>query len=200
MNPKGWEIKPLNDVLRILYRYPTFYGCDYVEIGVPVLKIGSINENGSVSRDIEFYDKVTSEFSDRFSKTIVELNDLVMAVRGDTTGKIGIVPPELVGANISPNLIRLSSSEKVCKPQYLFWVLHYGKPLIEKRINDTAKKSLTATNLKDVPIPVPPIAKQEEFKNLYERVISVKSHQTSIYIKYDDLFNSLLQRAFRGEL
>ena len=199
-NPKGCEVKPLDEVLDVLHRYPTFYGCEYIETGVPVLKIGSIGEDYIIDRNLSSYDKVTPEFSAQFPKTVVKQNDLVMAVRGDTTGKIGLVPPELVGANISPNLIRLSPCSELCVPQYLFWVFRCGQALIEGRINDTAKKSLTAMTLREVPIPLPPKPKQDEFERIFEQAMSMRSRQQSVGEKNEQLFNSLLQRAFRGEL
>jgi type I restriction enzyme S subunit len=199
-NPMEWEVEALSRVLKVLHRYPTFYGCDYIQDGIPVIKIGSVDENGIVDTNLSHYDKVTTDFSNKFPKTIVKANDLVMAVRGDTTGKIGIIPLELAGANISPNLIRLSPDTKKCQSKYLFWVLHYGRALIENRINDTAKKSLTATTLKEVPIPVPPVSKQNEFKRFCEKADLMGDNQAYSRTTSNNLFNSLLQKAFKGEL
>ncbi len=59
---------------------------------------------------------------------------------------------------------------------------------------------LTGVKLKTLPIPVPPIELQEEFKNVYTRSVSHKARLKSQCRMIGALFDSLVQRAFRGEL
>jgi type I restriction enzyme, S subunit len=41
-NEKGWKLMSLGQTCDEIYRYPTFYGFNYVEEGVPVVRIGDI--------------------------------------------------------------------------------------------------------------------------------------------------------------
>ena len=79
-NPKGWAISTLGDVTKAIHRYPTFYGQEYVESGVTVVRISDILPSHILSTQINRYAKVPKEFSDRFPLTILRSKDLVMAV------------------------------------------------------------------------------------------------------------------------
>jgi type I restriction enzyme S subunit len=50
------------------------------------------------------------------------------------------------------------------------------------------------------PIPLPPLSLQQEFAKLVEDIEAEKVRQAESRKKLDELFNSLMQRAFTGEL
>ena len=199
-NPKGWEILLFVNITKVMHRYPTFYGQEYIEEGVPVVRISNIQSNHILSKDLTQYVKVPKEFSGKFPLTIMNSKDIVMAVRGDTTGKIGFVPDELTGSNISPNLIRISSDSSKVNPYYLFSFLLMGGSNLKRFITDTAKKSITAKDLKSMFIIVPPLPLQQEFAERVQESEAEKERQAESKKKLDDIFNSLMQRAFKGEL
>lgn len=62
-----------------------------------------------------------------------------------------------------------------------------------------ALKHLQITELAKMPIPLPPIHLQEEFSARVSQVKGLSSSQAS-HTRLDDLFESLLYRAFNGEL
>ncbi|HDZ3741380.1 TPA: restriction endonuclease subunit S, partial [Vibrio cholerae] len=139
-NPKGWEVKTLDDVCDDIYRYPTFYGFDYVDKGIPVVKIGNITADGYVDGDLSKYDFMPESISKEYPRTILKLGDIVMAVRGDgSTGKrIGLVESEsVVNGNISPNLIMYRANlEKVDYIFLYFFLTSFGgQKKIEKYIS-----------------------------------------------------------------
>jgi len=49
-------------------------------------------------------------------------------------------------------------------------------------------------------IPCPPISLQNEFAQQVEEITVQKEREQALYKQHDDLFNSLLQRAFKGDL
>lgn len=188
-----------------IYRYPTFYGFEYQESGIPVLKIGNITLDGMVDDNLNNYDFITREVHERFPRTHIKLYDSVMAVRGDgsTAKRIGIVLSEnLVGANISPNLLRLSANPDVCAPAYLYFFLMStaGQSKLAQYITRTAKKTITATNIKSIGMPIPPINEQYRFQ---ERVLLMEEQKARLYlslVEMESTYQSVLQRAFNGEL
>lgn len=200
VNPMGWPIEPLDKVTNVIYRYPTFYGVDYVDEGVPVVRISDIGESGILNRCHDSYVRVPKEFSDKFPLTIVKHLDIVMAVRGDTTGKMGLVPPELEGANLSPNLIRISPLRERIEPLYLLGHMLLAKTLISQYITNTAKKSITASNIKTLPIMVPDSKKQIAFHKAFEEVLKVGQNREIVAETIKGLFFTLLNQAFTGNL
>jgi type I restriction enzyme S subunit len=204
-NPHRYPVATLEEVCREIYRYPTFYGFQYVTRGVPVVRIGNILESGLVDQDLKSYVFIPLETSSRYPRTTLELNDILLAVRGDgsTGSRIGLVQSQdLIGANISPNLLRIQANPDAMSPLVLFHFLTSvgGQRLIDRFISRTAKKTITATNLKAMPIPVPPMAEQKAFSRLVKK--SQKAHElfAVAFSESQDLFNSLVQHAFRGEL
>ncbi len=203
-NEKGWEWKEIENVCNEIYRYPTFYGFKYVEKGIPVVKIGNILPDGIIDPNIENYSFISSEINKRYPRTILELYDILMAVRGDgsTVKRIGIIKNKsIVGANMSPNLLRLNVNRQVVTPIFLFFLMtsKKGQILLSKYINKTAKKTITASDIKQILIPVPPIEVQKKFSSTVEKVESMKEiHQESL-LELECLYGALSQRMFRSK-
>lgn len=202
---KGWEMSNLNDVCEELYRYPTFYGFDYLEKGVPIVRIMNILLNGSLDPNISNYVFFDPLLNKKFPRTILEFNDIVMAVRGDgsTAKRIGLVDNmNITGANISPNLIRFKANKKLIHPLYLFKFMtsDVGQTLLQKSVTRTAKKNITAGNIKKIPVPLPPLEHQQKFASIVQQVEQLREHQSQSRQHIDNLFNVLMQKAFKGEL
>lgn len=195
----------LDDACDEIYRYPTFYGFSYLAEGIPVLKIGNITLDGMVDDNLEHYDFISDEIHMRFPRTHLKLYDSVMAVRGDgsTAKRIGIVISDnLVGANISPNLLRLSANQEVCSPAYLFFFLmsQNGQNQLAQHITRTAKKTITATSIKTIKMPIPPLPEQFSFQEI---VLKIERQKARLYVSLVEMeltYKALLQRAFNGEL
>lgn len=204
-NEKGWATESLEKVCKEIYRYPTFYGHEYISLGVPVVRIGNILKNGEIDPVTDNYVCIPLAISEKYPRTILELNDILMAVRGDgSTGKrIGIVKSQnLIGANISPNLLRFSCNVEMLEPKYFFYFItsDSGQNLISRYISRTAKKTITAQNLKSIKIPLPPLKLQNEFAAIVEKVEALKVKYTQSLVDLEHLYGSLSQRAFKGEL
>lgn len=199
-----WPTDTIGNVCREIYRYPTFYGIQYQEEGVPVVRIGNILGDGRLDEDLSHYVYIDPQISEQFPRTILDYGDVLMAVRGDgSTGKIGRVSTkELVGANISPNLIRIQADSDRIYPLFLYFLLasKQGQSLIGSRITRTAKKKITATEFKQIEIPVPPITLQEKFVRLVETLDLVNRRQKYSMTGINKLFHSLAYKAFNGDL
>jgi type I restriction enzyme S subunit len=205
INPRGWDRDTLENVCVEIYRYPTFYGFDYSETGTPVARIGNILSNGHLDPILAHYVFIDPAISKRFPRTILELNDIVMAVRGDgsTAKRIALVSSEnLVGANISPNLLRFKTNNKKMHPFYLFrlMVSDSGQALLERYITRTAKKTITAEDIKAIVVPVPPPTLQEQYVDVVRRHERLRAQQAEAERQAEHLFQTLLHRSFRGEL
>lgn len=204
-NLKEWDWNTLGNICAEIYRYPTFYGFEYQETGTPVARIGNILLDGRLDPDISNYVFIDPAISKQFPRTILELQDIVMAVRGDgsTAKRIGFVTSDsLVSANISPNLLRFKAKAKVSHPLFLFnfMVSDIGQRVLESYVTRTAKKTITAEGIKKIKVPLPPFSLQEEFAHRVEAVEKLKAAHRASLSELDALFASLQHRAFRGEL
>ena len=204
-NPMGWEKINFEDVCEEIYRYPTFYGFKYLTTGTPVARIGNILANGVLDPDLTNYVFIDDDLSIEFPRTILEIYDILMAVRGDgsTATRIGLVTsPNLVGANISPNLLRFKSKWNVMHPFYLYHLMvsDGGQKLIGRWVTRTAKKTITARDIKKIELPTPPYKFQERFVTVVRQYERLHVQQQESLRQSEHLFRSLLDRVFGGEL
>lgn len=205
INSKKWDYLPLNRVCDEIYRYPTFYGFKYVKDGAPVIKIGNILKNGMVDSDLSNYDFIPENVNIRYPRTRIELYDIIMAVRGDgsTVKRVGLVTdPKLIGANISPNLLRFKTNNNKLLPLYLYSLITspQGQSMFEKYITQTAKKTITARDIKQITIPIPPLTIQQKFSNIFKEQKVLKQKMLEQSVELENEFQSLMQKAFKGEL
>lgn len=167
-NPMNWNKQPLGAICNKVIRYPTFYGMEYLETGIKVIRIGNILADGRMDLDDKKYVFVDDIVNKDFPETIIDMNDIIMAVRGDGSAakRIGIIrEPQLVGANISPNLIRIKVDCNKLNPIYMFYYLtgEVGQKYLDVYVNKTAKKNIAAKDIVKVSIYVPPLDLQNRF-------------------------------------
>ena len=202
-NDKGWVEVELSEACDVIHRYPTFYGMEYIEKGTPVIRIGNIKMDGILDDNMENYIFVYDNVNNDFPLTSVELGDILMAVRGDGSAakRIGIVKtPKLIGANISPNLLRIKAKDSVVNNIYLFRYLisEVGQRRLDAYVNKTAKKNIAAKDIKKVITPIPPIELQNKFADFVKQVDKLKFEMEKSLKELEDNFNSLMQKAFKG--
>lgn len=200
-NTFGWEENPLGDVCIRVVRYPTFYGMDYIETGIRVIRIGNILPDGRMDTDNNNYVFVYETVNDDFPETVIELNDIIMAVRGDGSAakRIGIITePLLVGANISPNLIRIQVDKSKLNPLYMFYYLtgEVGQKRLDAYVNKTAKKNIAAKDIIKVIVPTPPLSLQEDFAAFVADIDKSKVAVTKCLKKVEYLKSALMQQYF----
>ena len=82
--PKSWEVKSLGDFVK-LQGGNAFQSSEFQDFGIPVIRISNI-KNGTVSLD----DCVYFADSKNLQKFEVKNGDILLAMSGATTGKIGI--------------------------------------------------------------------------------------------------------------
>lgn len=100
--PKHWEVQRLKYSARSITGF-AFSSDDYMDNGVPLIRIGDILENGSV--DIANAKKLPPEYMETHHFVRVTNGDILMAMTGATIGKAGRY------TNNEPGLL----NQRVCK-------------------------------------------------------------------------------------
>ena len=191
----------MGNICKRVKRYPTFCNMEYLESGVRVIRIGNILQDGHMDVEDKNYVFVYEKANDDFPETIIERNDIVMAVRGDgsAASRIGIITEEkLIGANISPNLIRMQADSEKILPLFFFYYLtgEVGQKRLDSYVNKTAKKNIAAKDIVKVMTPIPPLDIQRQFVSLVEQVDKSKVVVQKALDETQILFNSLMQQYF----
>jgi type I restriction enzyme S subunit len=203
-NEKGWEKRKLNDFLEILVDVGSNGGNDWVSANIKMkdeedyaLMIRTINLN---KNDFENNLKYVSEETyNLFKKTKVYGGEIIMNKIG-SAGEFWLMP--YLNRPVSLGLNQLMMTFKNLDKFYFYFYFstNYGKKLINSKLNGATTKSITKTALRDLDILYPPMELQNQFAERVAMIEAQKQQAQLELAKSEELFQSLLQRAFKGEL
>ena len=100
------------------------------------------------------------------------------------------------------NLMRVRFSEEV-EPQYVLWLFQTAALRHELELRKAGTTSVVAIYwkaLRTIPVPVPPIRMQRTFATRVAEVRALETEQAASRKRLEALSQSLLNRAFRGDL
>lgn len=202
-NPKGWATEVLGEYCEEM-RYGTSVKCSTVNIknNLPVLRIPNVTEE-----KINYKNLVYAELPTQEQKKLKLLEGDLLFVR--TNGN-----PEYIGRcavfNGSSNMLfasyliraRLKTNCELI-PEYIHACISsrsYRKIIIKEAKTTAGNFNINTQGLKNLIIPIAPLALQKkylEIKTIIEKIILKNTLSSSEGIS---IFNSLTQRAFRGDL
>ena len=84
---KNWEVKKLGEVCEFQNGF-AFKSKTYKPSGSPILRITNIKNDSLDTNDLVYFDK--KDYKEKFEKYEVFKGDLVIAMSGATTGKLGV--------------------------------------------------------------------------------------------------------------
>ncbi|GAA4444192.1 restriction endonuclease subunit S [Novipirellula rosea] len=130
------------------------------------------------------------------------LNGDLLVCEGGEVGRAAIWRDELTECYFQKALHRVRPKPDMAVPEY---VLHFlwqtGRSGGFGFLTSQATIAhLTGVKLKQLPLPLPPIALQKEFAARVSELERRKEKYADAEREADNLFNSLIQRAFKGEL
>lgn len=134
-------------------------------------------------------------------RTKVKTGDLLFSITADL-GRTAVVPKEFSNSFVNQHLaiIRLNQSE--INPVYAAWFfsMPFGKSIIMKKKREGVKAGLNFDDIKSFDIITPPINKQNHFAEIVKKTEQIKSEYKRSLSKLENLYYSLSQRAFNGNL
>ena len=196
-NEKGWDAKKLKDVCfkiaDIDHKMPK-----EDENGMPFISAKDLKDDGTIS--FENVKKISEEDFNRLSKKIKpELNDIIYSRIGAKLGKARKVKTS-ISFIVSYSCCTIKPNKNLVNVDFLCYFLDSPFCLEEvwKKVRSIGVPDLGMDEVREIVIPIPPIKKQEEFCaaiNFLETSKDNLRQELSI-----NLFNSLIQKAFNGEL
>lgn len=172
-----------------------------VDDGVHVLRSSDVRH---LRLDLENVKRVSPVIAGEYRRTFLKGGEVLITVRG-TLGGVVVTPSECVGFNISREVAMLAMVEPaIAKIAAIFigsaplqrWLLQRAKGIAYTGIN--------IETLKELPIPLPPLAEQTRIVAEVERRLSVVDELEAVVSsnlqRATHLRQSILQKAFTGEL
>jgi len=193
-NPKGWDKIKLGELHKISSG------------GTPSRKINDYYENGTIpwvkTGDLKgLYvlkpsESITEEALKNSSAKLFPSDTLLIAMYGATIGACSILN---FNAATNQACAALLPSDKVNTLFEFFFFREFKKELIKMGVGG-AQPNISAGLLKNLKIYYPPIDLQNQFADSVQAIEVQKAQAQASLAQAEDLFNSLLQRAFKGEL
>ncbi|MCE7152409.1 restriction endonuclease subunit S [Campylobacter coli] len=196
--PQHWEWKTLGEIGDIITgstpskNNPKFYGNDY-----PLFKPSDLG-SGNTIKASDNLSKLGFESARKLPK-----NTLLVVCIGASIGKIGL--SGIIGScNQQINAI-IPSPNVLSK--YLFFVCHskYFQSILKKNASQTTLPIINKTEFSKLEIPLPKDIKEQEqiamhLDSVFEKAKALKELYTKELKDYEELKQSLLDKAFKGEL
>lgn len=182
--------------------------CDFFMGGTPAADNQEFYNNGNIdwlkgsdiSKEYIYsaYYKITGlGFSSCNTKTYPEGTIVIGRTgQGKTRGKVGMLMKEMC---TNETMIAIVSSDFL-NPYYLLHNLKNRYKELRSLGGDNQRGGITQTQLKILPISVPSIEIQNQFAERVQVIEAQKEKAQASLAQAENLFNSLLQRAFKGEL
>jgi type I restriction enzyme S subunit len=203
-NPKGWEKRKLNEFLEVLVDVGSNGGNDWVSANIKMkdeedyaIMIRTVNLNlNNFNNNLKY---VSEETYNLFKKTKVYGGEIIMNKIG-SAGNFWLMPNlnRPVSLGLNQLMMTFKNLEKMFF--YHYFSTDFGKKVINSKLNGATTKSITKTALRDLDILFPPIKLQNQFAERVKIIEEQKSTAQTSALKSEELFNSLLQKAFNGEL
>jgi type I restriction enzyme S subunit len=196
-NPKGWETKTIGDICNrnTGIRNPSDLGNGYFQY-VDISSIDNITGVITTSRKISNIDAPSR------ARKVIKTEDVIVSTVRPNLNAVAIVPSTLNNQICSTGFCVLRVHHEVSSHHYIYAITR-SKFFVESMSKKTQGASYPAVSDKDIfdfAIPTPPLPLQQEFAKIVEEIEAEKARQTESRKKLDDLFASLMQRAFAGKL
>jgi len=199
-NPKGWPTGTLGEVTTDL-RYGTSVKCNSDAVGLPVLRIPNI-----VSGHIDLAELKYAELPDgEVEKLLLDDGDILFVRTNGNRDYVGRCAVFSLDDKylFASYLIRARLDKNKVDPVFISAGLAtpMGRQSMSPYIRTTAGQSnISQQGLRQIPIIIPSLAKQKEFRRQIENLEMIEKHRGISSKKIDSLFETLLHRAFSGDL
>ena len=168
---------------------------EFTEGSPRYIRITDINQDGSLNDKVVSPDELDIQY-------LLGKNDIVFARSGATVGKTYLYDEKDGDLVYAGYLIKF----KIPEPYNAKYFFHFTKTekykaWVKNQQNVVAQPNINAKQYgNELKIPVPPLDLQNQFAERVQAIEAQKAQVHTSLVQAEDLFNSLLQRAFKGEL
>ena len=196
--PKGWVNTALGNVLYVKNGF-AFKSTKYSNTGVPIIRISDID---GYSVDTSKAVKIPKE--DLYENYLIEEGDILIAMSGATTGKIGIFKTnQRAYQNQRVGNFEMYSKKYLLKP-FIFYFLNMLRREIEKVAYGGAQPNISPSKIEKIRLNLAPLNEQKRIVDKIERLFSDLDEGEALLKKVQQQLTtyrqSVLKAAVTGEL
>lgn len=205
-NDKKWEVCEMGKYLTVLTDYHSNGSYEALRDNVTLLDIPSYAlmvrttdlENNDFLNDVKYIDEHAYNY---LEKSKVFGGEIIINKIG-SAGKVYLMPFLNRPVSLAMNQFLLRFEEKKVNHIFLYNLLltPYMETKIKEKVRGAVTKTITKDAIREIKIILPPIELQNQFADFVNQVDKLKLAMENNLIELEDNFNSLMQRAFKGEL
>lgn len=196
-NPKGWELGTLGDFILSATDGP-HVSPKYSTSGIPFLSTRHVRPGRIIWKDLKFINREEAE--KQWRKCKPEKGD-ILYTKGGTTGIAAVFDS---GQEIAVwvHVALLKTNHEKADSVWLERMLNTGYCYAQSQrfTHGITNKDLGLTRMVNIEMYSPPLEMQKKFSEIVAKTKNIMTKHTRQVVKSDNLFNSLTQHAFRGEL
>ena len=154
---EGWEYRKLGEICDFRSGF-AFKSNKFTKIGEPIIRISDIQNEEIDDSNLVYFDP--KSYTEDLSKYLIYPDDILIAMSGGTTGKIGInTSNRTYYLNQRVGVFR--ENKKYLNHRYLFYFLHTKSDESLKIAAGAAQPNLSTAQIKSFLIPVPSLSEQQ---------------------------------------
>ena len=191
-NPKGWEVKPVGELVECIVpgrdKPKSFTG------EMPWITTNDLQHLGTTTNSDKGLGLSDEEISSVKARIIPKGSVLMTCV-----GDLGII--SIAGNNLVMNQqLHAFLNSEYFEQEFLMFALSFQKQYMLKMASSTTVPYMNKTICNSVPVIVPTLPLQQQFKKIYLNTVSTIEKYQSASCEKLSLCSSLSQKAFSGQL
>lgn len=144
---------------------------------------------------------LSEETHRKMRRTWVKNGDVLLNITGASLGRVAIYTGKDDNANVNQHVCIIRLNQKKALPEYVsFYLSTQGQKQIWTIQAGASRQALNFDQVRSLDLYLPSLKEQERFANLVKRTQTLKETQRQSTQEINELFHSLMRRAFRGEL
>lgn len=168
---------------------------------VPYMRVANVQDGYLDLNEI----KEIEATADEIERYHLENGDLLLTEGGDPDklGRGAIWRSVISNCIYQNHIFRVRANRKIINPVFLSFLTGsaYGKEYFLKAAKQTTGiASINSTQLKKFPVIIPKLPKQNQFADIVQKTEGLKAHYQTSLQELENLYGSLSQKAFKGEL
>ncbi|MDO8455124.1 MAG: restriction endonuclease subunit S [Sulfurimonas sp.] len=195
-NPMGWEVVKLGNITKVQTgKTPSRKNAEYWANGtVNWAKTTEVNQ--TIMTEVE--EKISDLAVKECHMIIFQENTILMAMygQGKTRGKVVLLNVE---TTINQAFCAILASDNFAT-LYLLKLLDYMYENIRDLGRGGNQENLNLDIVRGINVILPPIELQTKFASIVEKIETIKEKETKKLKSLEDLHNTLMQKAFKGEI
>ena len=208
--PLGWKIKTISEIALkekgAIQSGPfgsQLLHSEFQDEGILAIGIDNV-QDGFFSKGKE-HRISASKYRELIKFTAKPLDVLITVM--STVGRCCVIPEYIEKSIITKHVYRISCDQKIANPYYILSVLRGAKIVLDaisEQTRGATRPGINGTVIKTLEVPLPPLEEQQEIVRQRDRLFAiadkVEAHCKKAKAKVEKLTQSVLAKAFRGEL